>query len=31
MVVIEVAECKDTYLSPLPTKQLDIATKSAQL
>lgn len=31
MVVIEVAECRDTYLSPLPAKQLDTSTKSTGL
>lgn len=28
MIVVEVADCKDTYLSPLPSKQLDVITKS---
>ena len=28
MIVIEVAECRDTFLSKLPSKQLDTNTTS---
>ena len=28
---MEVVECEDTYLSPLPTKQLDVGVQSARL
>ena len=28
---IEVVECEDTYLSPLPVKQLDVSVQSAGL
>ena len=31
MIVIEVAECRDTYLSPLPSKQLDVNIKGMDL
>ena len=27
MLYIEVVECEDTYLSPLPTKQLDVSVQ----
>lgn len=31
MIVVEVAECKDTYLSCMPSKQLDINPKGTVL
>jgi len=27
MIVVEVADCKDTYLSPLTPKMLDVNTR----
>ena len=31
LIHIEVAECTDTFLSPLPPKQLDVSVQSAGL